>query len=137
MKRTSDQLHPPAKIGDSVTVAIPDVDKARGSLRNVMAVVIDVIEDNLYKLGTKDGCLKQLYTRSEFDLCAQNFISIDDVRQDKIISLRSAATNSSGKIQGYTRCQCSRHCGTNACLCRKRQLLCNSKCHKSSSCRNK
>ena len=64
MKQISDLSHHHG-IGN-VTLPIPGVDKARGSLRNIIAVVIAVI-DGFYKLGTKDGCLKQLYARSEFN----------------------------------------------------------------------
>ncbi|KAL5240195.1 hypothetical protein ACI65C_007605 [Semiaphis heraclei] len=38
------------EVGVNVRVSIPDVDRARGSPRNVLAVIIS-IEDNMYKLG--------------------------------------------------------------------------------------
>jgi exosome complex RNA-binding protein Rrp4 len=39
------------KVGIIVKVPIPDVDRARGSPRNLLAVITQV-EDDLYKLGT-------------------------------------------------------------------------------------
>ena len=43
----------------------------KGNLRNIVAVVIRGNEDEIYKLGTKDGDLMKLYSRSEFDSCKQ------------------------------------------------------------------
>ncbi|CAI6377296.1 unnamed protein product [Macrosiphum euphorbiae] len=40
----------PLEIGSTVRVSIPDVDRARGAPRNLLAVVLDV-ENDLYKLG--------------------------------------------------------------------------------------
>jgi len=47
MKITSGKSHPPAEIGANATVPIPYVDKAKESLRNVIAVVLNKNEDNL------------------------------------------------------------------------------------------
>ena len=89
MKTTSDVSHPPACIGQNVTVPIPDIDKGKGDLRNIIAVVLNRSEDEMYKLGTKDGVLKKLYSRSEFDVCKQSFLVMNDVPKDKEISLSS------------------------------------------------
>lgn len=43
---------------------IPDFDKGRGDSHNPLAVFMSVIEDGLYRLGTFEGFLKQLYVRS-------------------------------------------------------------------------
>ena len=137
MKTTSDLTHPPAQIGDNVTLPIPEVDKAKGSLRNIMAVVLNVNNDNLYQLGTKEGILQCLYSRSQFDICKEKFILLDEVATDKKISLRNAAAISSGNSQGFTRCHCIKGCRTKLCLCKKNNKLCNSKCHNSSTCKNK
>ncbi len=59
----------PAEIGDSVMVLIPMVDQGRGEFPNVEAVIIGKEDDGLYKLGTKHGLLKQLYTRNQYSLC--------------------------------------------------------------------
>ena len=41
MKTVSDASHPPASVGQNVTVPIPDVDKGKGDLRNIIAVVLN------------------------------------------------------------------------------------------------
>lgn len=63
MKSFSDTLHQPANIGDNVTVPIPDVDKGRGDLRNIIGIVLQVTDDGLYKIGTKHGVLQSFYVR--------------------------------------------------------------------------
>ncbi|KAK9686149.1 hypothetical protein QE152_g37393 [Popillia japonica] len=40
MKSVYNKTHPPANVGDNVTVPIPDVDKPKGSFRNVIAVIL-------------------------------------------------------------------------------------------------
>lgn len=138
MLKMSDAKYAPCVVGTNVTVPIPDVDRARGSFRNVIAVVMEVNEDNsTYKLGTKDGVLQQLYARSQFDPCTNSdFLHINDI-PNKSTSLRKAASIASGTMQGYKRCNCTKFCRSNSCNCKKYGRLCNSKCHHSSSCSNK
>ena len=107
MKAISDHSHPPAEIGQNVPVPIPDVDKGRGALRNVICVVLERTEDHFYKLGTLDGILQALYERLEFDICQQVFVRADSMKMKKTISLRTAASSVAvGSGQGFLRCLC-------------------------------
>ncbi|KAF2890363.1 hypothetical protein ILUMI_15810 [Ignelater luminosus] len=63
MKATSDKSHPPANIGDNVTIPIPDVDKGKGDLRNIIGVILQTNDEGFYKVGTKHGVLEKLYCR--------------------------------------------------------------------------
>jgi len=54
MIKTSNRKLKSINVGTTVRIPIPDVDKARGSPRNLLAVVTD-IQDGLYKLCK---CLK-------------------------------------------------------------------------------
>ncbi len=49
MMKLSKEKFPQLEIGTTVRVTIPDVDRARGSPRNILAVVTQV-EHDLYKL---------------------------------------------------------------------------------------
>lgn len=49
MMKLSNQKFSEVDVGATVRVPVPDVDRARGSPRNVLAVITHV-EDNLYKL---------------------------------------------------------------------------------------
>ena len=44
MKPDSEQKFPPAALGTSVRVPIPEVDKGRGDLRNILAIVVSVTD---------------------------------------------------------------------------------------------
>ena len=54
------------------------MDKDRVDSRNIIVIILDVNEDN-YKLGTKEGQLAQLYTRNQFIICEEKFLSEADV----------------------------------------------------------
>ena len=70
-KPDSDKTFPPPPVGASVRVPIPEVDKGRGDLRNILIIVVSVTDERFYKLGTTNG--KQLYTRSQFTVCPRPF----------------------------------------------------------------
>ena len=127
----------PAQVGDSVIVPIPEVDKSRGDANNLMAVVVQSQKDGFYTLGTRHGILKQLYTRNQFEVCQEQHLLEEDVPRHEI-GLREAANKSSMfGGQGFTRCNCHTKCLSNRCACKKRKILCNSKCHSGLSCCNK
>ncbi|KAF2885805.1 hypothetical protein ILUMI_20388 [Ignelater luminosus] len=53
MKATSDKSHPPANIGDNVTIPIPDVDKGKGDLRNIIGVILQTNDEEVVKTKTR------------------------------------------------------------------------------------
>lgn len=136
MLALSNSKFPPAEIGTSVVVRVPDVDRGRLAPRNVLAVVTQVKSSGLYELGTKNGTLERVYARNEFTIADGNFVNESDVPQEKI-SLRSASTQSSGSKQGFVFCHCKGMCIDKKCKCRRLIVQCNSKCHSNNSCKNK
>lgn len=96
---------------------------------NIMGVVMDKQRDDLYKFNTKNGILKSLDSRSQWERTRFNFITCADVPVEETVSLKRAATSAAmGGGQGYIRCHCRTKCRTNCCLCRKNMLF-NSICH--------
>lgn len=137
MLKLSNTKFPVGKIGDSVRVRVPEVDRAKADSLNIIGVIMSVTDHNLYKLGTKYGVLNQLYSRNEFTVCKEKFVSIDDV-PNTTCSLRECARKDSNLGgQGFQHCNCTGECNSNRCKCKKMHVLCNSKCHKSNSCKNK
>ncbi|XP_050316173.1 uncharacterized protein LOC126750568 [Anthonomus grandis grandis] len=107
MKATSQKSHLPAKVGDNIVIPTPDVDRAKGDLRNVIGVVLKASDDGFYKIGTKHGLLQKLYCRNEFDICAQKFLLEEKVIENIELLLRTAAIkNSVGTGQGFFKCSC-------------------------------
>jgi len=84
------------------------------------------------------GVLKQLYARSQFTVCQQNFVALEEVNHEKELGLRSIATQeATGSGQGFIKCSCSTRCQNNRCKCLKNKIHCNSKCHPNLQCYNK
>ncbi|KAK9695149.1 hypothetical protein QE152_g33042 [Popillia japonica] len=63
MKNNSDNKLPNVNVGETVRIPIPDVDRAREDLWNIIGIILSAENDN-YEIGTKYGKLSQLYTRN-------------------------------------------------------------------------
>jgi len=134
MMKFSDSRFPAVELGATVRLPIPDVNRARGSSRNLLAVVM-AVDNTFYKLcellknfatsvftgllillrkfmtGSTAGVLKNRYARSEFTPCPEaNLLNAEDViasAGDTEIPIREAAAhNSVAGSQGYKRCNC-------------------------------
>ncbi|CAI6352153.1 unnamed protein product [Macrosiphum euphorbiae] len=117
MKFRSIHKFPPANIGDSVRVSLPDVDRGRADPRNIIFGVVSIEDGQYYKLGNKYVTLPQLYTRNQFGVCPVSLIPLDEVVHVEK-SLREI-------------------CESNVRWWWSRIILCNSKCHGSMPCNNK
>lgn len=125
------------KVGDNVAVPIPMVDRGRGDPRNIIGVIIDRDENDLYRIAVKAGVLSTKYSRNQFDLCPQHLLNNSDVNTGCTITLRQALRSTASGGQGFFHCDCKKECQTNRCKCFKAKKLCNSRCHSSLTCSNK
>ena len=99
--------------------------------RPILAVITDIKGEEFYEFATELGKLKALYTRNQFTLRKENFLSIEEVGTEEI-SVREVVNKLSlVGGQGFRKCNCSKKCTTKVCLCKSANLLCNSKCHNS------
>jgi hypothetical protein len=62
------------EVGKNILIPIPMVDRGKGDPQNLLAVVLSR-EEHGYKLGTKSGVLRGLYTRNQFELSDNNFLA--------------------------------------------------------------
>src|SRR5215469_17047554 len=76
MNATSSKKFQKPTLGQNVRIKIPDIDRAKMDPRSIRAVVTDIKDEELYELDTKLGKLKALYTRNQFTLCKENFLTI-------------------------------------------------------------
>ncbi|XP_022162759.1 KRAB-A domain-containing protein 2-like [Myzus persicae] len=139
MLRLTNEKFSKLDVGTTVRVPIPDVDRARGSPRNLLAVIISC-EDDMYKLCTEYGVLKHKYTRAQISPCKEKFLELDEAMKkikDREITLREAAGHGIAGHQGFNRCNCKTGCGTKKCACNAAEMLCSSKCHGNQNCTNK
>ncbi|XP_062569481.1 SCAN domain-containing protein 3-like [Saccostrea cucullata] len=135
----SNQILRPVQVHDNVTIPIPAVDRGRGDPRNLLCLILEVDEANAqFKLGTKHGILHGAFSRNQFLPSSVHSLMVDDINRENEISVREAARlQSVGDGQGFMKCTCKSGCIRRTCKCLKANLLCNSRCHNSLSCRNK
>jgi len=127
--------------GDNVIVPIPLVDRGKGDPRNLIGVILDRNENDLYKIAVSAGVIKGRFSRNQFDLCKEKLYTEKDMNTSIEVSLRQAVHKESlSGGQGYAKCNCvqsSKQCNTNRCKCFKNKVKCNSRCHNSLTCPNK
>ena len=138
MTKLSREEFPRGKVGNTVKVRAPDVDRGRRDSRNILGVIMEAdLTKTLCRIETKDGILNSWYAKNQFRTCTEGTVNIADVPSVNI-SLRECAGKASlFGGQGYRRCNCKTSCQSNLCSCRKSNKLCNSKCLNSLSCKNK
>jgi hypothetical protein len=140
MLKRSRVLHAPGEPDDNVTVPVPLVDRGRGDPRNIIGVILERDESDLYRIAVRAGVLQGKYSRNQFDLCAHKLLSKDAIRTDRDVSLRAAVQfESICGGQGFIKCNCSGSggCTNKKCKCLKNNVKCNSRCHGSLNCCNK
>ncbi|OWR49848.1 monocarboxylate transporter [Danaus plexippus plexippus] len=71
MKDNSDKSHQPAKIGDNVTIPIPDVDKGKGDLRNIIGVILQKNDEGRTRSSFQIAGIGQV---NSFGLIFRDFI---------------------------------------------------------------
>ena len=120
MTRLAREKFPQGKVGDTVKVRLPDVDRGRCDSRNILRVIVEVdLTKDLLKIGTKDGILNSLCTRNQFTTCTEGTVNISDVPSVNV-SLRECAGKASlFGCQGYKRCTCKTSCQNHFCSWRK------------------
>ena len=129
MTRLAREKFPQGKVGNTVKVQVPDVDRGSCDLRNFLGVITEAgFTQDWYKIGTKDGILYSWYARNQFSTCTKDTVNIADVSSVNI-SLRECVGKASlFGSQEYRRCNCKTFCRSNLCPSRKSNKLCNSKC---------
>ena len=138
MLERSNKRFKPAEDGDNVNVPIPEVDRGRLDPANFTAVVMDHDEETgLCTLGTKVGTLNTQFSRNQFELLTQKFLSSADVPDNVSLGVREAArlhSNTGGL--GLFKCSCQTKYQSKRCKCNTDGVKCNSRCHKNRSCLN-
>ena len=58
------------------------VDREREDSHNILGVIIDKNENDLYTIATRHGILSNKYTRADFTLCPQQLLKDSDIKTD-------------------------------------------------------
>src|ERR1700761_5620975 len=64
----------PGNPGDNVTVPVSLVDRGRSDPRNLLGIILDRDENDLYRIAVRAGILKGKYSRNQFELCVQKLL---------------------------------------------------------------
>ena len=139
MVNITEEQFPPLTVGDIVTVIIPPEDRGPLDLPNIFGIIMH-IENGVYQIGTQDCLINGWFPRTSIQKSNCKYIDASEVPKEKLSLREAAAKQSLSGGQGYKKCQCKslkNQCQTNKCKCFKAGILCNSRCHSSSSCCNK
>ncbi|RNA40400.1 SCAN domain-containing 3-like [Brachionus plicatilis] len=69
-----------AKVGDTVQVPVPDVDRGPADLLNILAYITKINSKNMtYQLATKYGIIAGWHTRNKFHICKQKLLNIESL----------------------------------------------------------
>ena len=116
MTRLAREKSPQEKVGETVTVWLPDADRGRCDSIGILGVIMEAhLTKDLYTIGTKDCILNSWYARNQFSTCTEGTVNIADVPSVNI-SLRECAGKASlfgGRW--YRRCNCKISCRSNLC----------------------
>jgi hypothetical protein len=84
MEATSSKKFQKPTLGQNVRIQKPYIDTAKMDPKSIIAVITDINDEEFYELGSKLGKLKALYTRNQFNLRKENFLSIEKVGNEEI-----------------------------------------------------
>lgn len=102
-----------------------------------LGVITEKTDDGFYKVGTKQGTINTLFSRNQIRECKENLININDIPNIELSLREVSIKDSKFGGQGFIKCNCNKKCNSKLCKCKKSNVLCNSKCHKSTDCQNK
>jgi len=83
MKATSSKKFQKHTLRQNVRIKIPDIDRAKMGPRSIIAIITDIKDEEFYELATKLGKLKALYTRNQFTLCKENFLTLSPFHSNR------------------------------------------------------
>jgi len=118
MKATSSKKFQKPTLRQNVRIKVPDFDRAKMNPRSIIAVIADIQDEEFYELATKLGKLKALFTRNQFTLYKENFLSIKEVGTEERSVHEVVNKLSLVGGQGFRKCICSIKCTTKMCLCK-------------------
>ena len=125
------------KVNDNIIIPVPSADRGPMDCRNIRGIIVDKTV-NGYKIGTTVRVISGLLSGNQIEKILGHELTILDVPDNTEISVRKAAQLLSlYGGQGHIHCSCRSGCTTGKCKCKRKNILCNSRCHASVSCANK
>jgi hypothetical protein len=123
-------------VGNNVIIPIPQYDRGPTDPRNILGVIEEVFEYG-FRVGTSVGTLSGYLCRNQIEAVNDTSLSISMIPSLQISLCEAVRKISKTGGQGYLNCKCKDGCKTSKCKCKKKNILCNSRCHGSMTCSNK
>ena len=70
----------PIADGTCVKVPIPSIDRAKGEFKYIIGITMGKNDQDMYKVGTKSGILKDLFARNQIQPRKIQFFTLEDVK---------------------------------------------------------
>ena len=116
-------------IGDVVRLRIPGADRTRLGRKFLPCKVLEIVRDNLYRLGCTLGTLDVCYQAADLELTLANFHELEDI-PDTTVSLTEVARRLALVNSEESRvCSCQSDCSTRRCSCKRVNSICSQSCH--------
>ena len=123
-------------IGDTVSVAIPKLDRASIDLKRVPAIVTHVhgTKRPNYSLATQFGRLKSKFLAGDLE----KFMGVVVPELQHELTLREAARRHHPEnLFTKSFCDCASGCASKRCPCLAKNIKCSTHCHSATTCKNK
>ncbi|GFV35252.1 KRAB-A domain-containing protein 2 [Trichonephila clavipes] len=91
-------------------------------MKSVSAIVMENSGKGFFRLGTRVGRIKQLYSRSQFRICERELISIEEVPNIDTTFRSVATAQSCGARLGFKKCSGTKMCNSKKCACFKNNV---------------
>ena len=132
------------KAGDVVLIPVSDADRGKLDTGNIKAVVVEVANNDYYRVACKQGLLQTLYayhrlTRvtgpsndrilHDLDDVYSSWRGLSKVAERTVVKLLSVT-----KGNQVIKCGCKKKCNTMSCSCKAAGQFCTSRCHRGNTC---
>ncbi|KAE8741494.1 hypothetical protein FOCC_FOCC012979 [Frankliniella occidentalis] len=107
MTAASKRRFPPLAVGDNVTVPIPRFDRGVLDARNALGIVLEVLDNGLFRVGTKHGVPDRAKARGSLFKLSTKFLTVERERAQpnrspQALRTQTTAASRTG-AQGYQR----------------------------------
>ena len=69
----------PAQENDTVAIPVSLVVKGKGDARSIIGFVLNKDQNEMYNIGVKAAVLHGRYSRNQFSVCQERFLSEEDI----------------------------------------------------------
>ncbi|KAK7584263.1 hypothetical protein V9T40_005226 [Parthenolecanium corni] len=135
MLLASNKKYKPINVGETVMVQVPSFDRGPLDSKNVVGKVLCISSQGLYQIGTSAGILNRWLPRNSISLSPLKMTA--DIPNTTMLLRAVSSKQSQFGGQGVKKCSCKTKCMTARSICRKSNMLCNSRCPSSTTCHNK